>query len=280
MSHEISHKLTNLVDHMPAFSKSVREILVMTRDANCSPKDVVRVIEADQLVTNKVLRVVNSAFCDLPKAMPSINHAVVYLGLNTIKNLAVSLATFDMLPSAVAAGFDAQRYMVHSLSTAGIARQLALHVAYPEPMDCMIAGMLHDIGKLVFARFMPKEFRLALETSIWNETPLHQALNDVIGAEHAVVGAMLVEKWRFPQELIETIRNQYHPYLNPTQLTACVFAANKISKRLELDDDEVPPVEELPTDIADLLGGDLNDVVVALGDLSPVLEEARSYAGI
>jgi putative nucleotidyltransferase with HDIG domain len=265
---------------MPAFPKSVREILVMTRDVNCSPKDVVRVIEADQLVTSKVLRVVNSALCDLPKAMPSINHAVVYLGLNTIKNLAVSLATFDMMPSAGVAGFDAQRYRVHALSTAGIARRLALHVAYAEPMDCMIAGMLHDMGKLMFARFMPKEFRLAFETSIWNETPLHQALNDVIGAEHAVVGAMLVEKWRFPQELIETIRNQYHPYLNPTQLTACVFAANKISKRLELDDDEVPPVEELPTDIADLLGGDLNDVVVALGDLSSVLEEARSYAGI
>jgi putative nucleotidyltransferase with HDIG domain len=279
MRPELSQKLAAAVDRMPAFPKSVQKILELTRDVNCSPKDLVQIIDKDPVVTVKVLRVVNSAYYSLPKQITSINHAVVYLGFNTIKNLALSIAAIGMLPADNEAGFDGQQYLLHSLATAGIAKQLASRVG-ADPMDCFIAGLLHDFGKVVFAQFMPKEFRQALELSQWNESSLHLALREVIGVDHAAVGAMLVEKWRFPPDLIETVGHQYGPELNDTPMTACVFAANQISKKLAFGFGGNPFIEELPPQVAQRLGGTLDEVIESLGDLTSMFEEAKIFSKV
>ena len=278
MNPELSLKLAAAVENMPAFPKSVQKILELTRDVNCSPKDLVQVIDKDPVVTVKVLRVVNSAYYGLPKQITSVNHAVVYLGFNAVKNLTLSIAAMGMMPVDHAAGFNGQQYLLHSLATASIAKQLALRMAETDPMDCFIAGLLHDFGKVVIAQFMPREFRLALETSQWNEIALHLALRQVIGVDHAVVGAMLVEKWRFPVDLVETIRYQYSPQSMDTPMLACIFAANQISKQLEAGRTTPPRVEEFPLTIATRLGGSLSEVMASLGDIETVLHEARQFS--
>jgi putative nucleotidyltransferase with HDIG domain len=280
MSPELSQKLAAAVDRMPAFPKSVQQILELTRDVNCSPKDLVQVIDKDPVVTVKVLRVINSAYYSLPKQVTSINHAVVYLGFNTIKNLALNIAAIGMLPAHNAAGFDGEQYLLHSLTTAGIAKQLALRLDDADPTDCFTAGLLHDFGKVVFAQFMPDEFRQALELSQVNQTSLHLALRQIVGADHAVVGAMLVEKWRFSSDLVETIRHQYGPELKDSPMIACVFAANQISKKLEFGFGGNPWIEEFPPFIAKRLGGSLDEVIMSLGDLASVFEEAKIFSKI
>jgi putative nucleotidyltransferase with HDIG domain len=280
MSPELSQKLTHAVDGMPAFPKSVQRILELTRDVNCAAKDLVQVIDKDPVVTVKILRVVNSAYYSLPKQITSINHAVVYLGFNTIKNLALSIAAIGMLPKNNAAGFDGQQYLLHSLTTASIAKQLAIRVDDADPMDCFIAGLLHDFGKVVFAQFMPTEFRLALDISRDTKTSLFMSLRRLIGADHALVGAMLVEKWRFAPNLIETIRHQHPDDLKDTGMIACVFAANQISKKLEFGFGGNPWVDELPETIQHRLGGTLDEVIASLGDLTPLLEEAKIFSKI
>ena len=280
MSPELSQKLTTAVDGMPAFPKSVQRILELTRDVNCTAKDLVQVIDKDPVVTVKILRVVNSAYYSLPKQITSINHALVYLGFNTIKNLALSIAAIGMLPKDNAAGFDGQQYLLHSLATATIAKHLAARVDDADPMDCFIAGLLHDFGKVVFAQFMPTDFRLALDMSKETQTSLATALRRVIGADHAVVGAMLVEKWRFAPNLIETIRHQHPDDLKDTGMIACVFAANQISKKLKFGFGGNPWVDELPKSIQNRLGGSLDDVISSLGDLTAMIEEAQVFSKI
>ncbi len=278
MSPELSQKLTAAVDGMPAFPKSVQKILELTRDLNCTPKDLVQVIDKDPVVTVKILKVVNSAYYSLPKQITSINHAVVFLGFNTIKNLALSIAAIGMLPKDNAAGFDVQQYLLHSLATAGIAKLIALKLDDADPMDCFIAGLLHDFGKVVFAQFMPNEFRRALEISQTNGSSLHVALRETIGADHAVVGAMLVEKWRFAPKLIETIRCQNGTDLKDTDMVACVFAANQVSKKLNFGFGGNALVEEFPNQIVKRLGANLDDLIVRMGDLSKLFDEAQVFA--
>ncbi|MCZ4312155.1 HDOD domain-containing protein [Comamonadaceae bacterium G21597-S1] len=278
MTPELTQKLAAAVDRMPAFPRSVQQILELTRDVNCSPKDLVRVIDHDPVVMVKILRVVNSAYYSLPKQITSVNHAVVYMGFNSLKNLALSIAAIGMLPKEGVPGFDAHQYLLHSLTTANIAKMLAPRVGNVDANDCFIAGLLHDFGKVVFAQFMPQEFKQALMMADWGEVSLYQTLREVIGTDHAVVGGMLVEKWRFPAPLVETIRHQHVDDLLDTEMIACVFTANQISKKLGFGAAGNPSVEALPPFIAQRVGGDLDAVIASLGDLDRMYEEAMVFA--
>ena len=280
MSPELAKKLAAAVDGMPAFPKSVQRVLELTRDVNCTPKDLVEVIDKDPVLTVKILKVVNSAYYSLPKQITSVGHSVVYLGFNTIKNLALSIAAIGMLPKTNDAQFDVQQYLLHSLATAAIAKQLALKVDDADPMDCFIAGLLHDFGKVVLAQFMPKEFRTALDVSQQQGKSLHLALRDVMEVDHAVVGAMLVEKWRFAPKLVETIRHQYSPELADSDMIACVFGANQIGKQLKFGFAGNLLVEAFPPKVAKRLGGTLEEVIARLGDLNPLFEEAQVFSKI
>ena len=272
--------LADAVDNMPAFPKSARAILALTQDSSCSPKDFVQVIEKDPIVTVKVLRVANSAYYSLPNPISSIDHAVILLGFNTIKNLALSISSICMAPSNPLAGFDGHRYLMHSLVTAGMAKQLALHTNIAEPNECFTTGLLHDFGKVVVAQYMPEKFKEALERSLSKEIPLHWTLQDAAGVDDASIGAILVERWRFPTSLVETIRFQHQPGLCDSNMMTCVYAGHQISKHFGFAFGGGHTESELSISMAQRLGGTLNDVVASMGDLSPIVEEAAYFLGL
>jgi HD-like signal output (HDOD) protein len=280
MSPELTEKLSIAIEGMPAFPKSVRKILELTRHLECSPKELIQVIEKDPVVTVKVLRVVNVAYYNPPKPITSISQAVVYLGFNSIKQLALIVAAIGILPARSACGFDTARFLFHSLSTAGLAKQLALRVEDTDPMDCFVAGLLHDFGKMVLAQFMPAEFQKALEHGQRTETSLRTALHEVTDADTAEIGALLLEKWNFSRDMVETIRFQHRPNLKDTPMVACVFAANQISKKLESNFSGYASSQELPSGVAQRLGGTLDEVIASMGDLTPVFEEASLFSRI
>lgn len=268
------------LDSMPPFPLSVQRILKLTSEVSCAPKDLVEVIHSDPIVTVKVLRVVNSAYYSLPRQITSIDHAVVLLGFNTIKNLALSVAAVGMLPSNPLAGFDGQSYLRHSLATAGIARKIAAALTDADANEVFIAGLLHDFGKLVIAQVLPQEFRRALEMSIWNEISLHAALFEQVGIDDAQINAMLLTKWRFPVSLTEAIQQQHTMDDNSSSTVACIYAANLISNRSGVDfgDNFIP--DEIPQAFERLLGGTLEHILVLLGDITPILDEARRFSVI
>jgi len=279
ISAELARKLSTAVEKMPAFPKSVQRILEITRDINCKPKELVMVIEKDPVMTIKLLRILNSAYYSFPDPITSVHQSVVYLGINTIKNMALSFATAGVLPPHNDAGFDIHRYLTHSLTTASLARMVCQKFGdgAVDPADCHIAGLLHDFGKVVFAQFMPTEFKEALALSEEHGTSLHATETRVIGADHSIVGAMLVEKWQFPKMLSDTIRH-HHSDISPENRVQChLFVADQISKKLSMDSGSNPMVEELPPALARGFGGTMDDIIARLGDLSKILEEAELF---
>jgi hypothetical protein len=125
---------------------------------------------------------------------------------------------------------------------------------------------------------MPDEFRLALELSQEYGISLHLALRKIVGIDHATVGAALVEKWNFSPALVETIRCQYAPELKDTSMMACVFAANQVSKKLGLGFGGNACIEEFPPPLTACLDGDLDAVILSLGDLTPLYQEAQAFS--
>lgn len=277
ISDELSKRLSSAVERMPAFPKSVQRILELTRDINCRPKDLVAVIEKDPVITIKVLKIINSAYYGLPKKITSINQSVVYLGVNTLKNLALSFSTMGMLPARNAAGFDVQHYLVSSLVTANLTRQLAADYA-PEldSTDCYIAGLLHDFGKVVFALYMAPEFRQAMEMSAAENISLHRAEQAVIGTDHSFVGAMLVKRWQFPEPLVECIRH-HHAVPQVSALGECLFVADLVAEHLGYDSlgrMSADGPQPLPARFA----ADLDEMLARLGDTNKLIEDARAFA--
>jgi putative nucleotidyltransferase with HDIG domain len=281
-SSELSKRLSEAVEKMPAFPKSVQRILELSREINCPPKELVMVIEKDPVMTMKLLRILNSAYYSFPKQITSVNQSVVYLGLNTIKNMALSFAAMGSLPQQNAAGFDVQKYLMHSLTTASIARALCQKYSHDDtdPADCYIAGLLHDFGKVVFAQFMAEEFKEALARSAEQAIPLHVAEQQIIGTDHTVVGGMLVEKWQFPKQLTDNIRN-HHSTVSPTNtVQCCLFVADQISKKLSLGNGGNPVVDELSPALVEYFEGDLDAVIAGLGDIAKLASEAQVFAQV
>lgn len=266
------------VDRMPAFPRSVQRVLELTRNINCLPRDLVGVIEKDPVMTMKILKVINSAYYSLPNKITSINQSVVYLGINTIKNLSLSFAAVGILPRTNTAGFDIQRYLVHSLATAAVARQLCTVYAkgQVDPGDCYVAGLLHDFGKVVFAQYLPAEFRDALEKGLRDHLPLYVAEREMIGADHGVVGAMLAKRWQFPEHLITCIRDHHLEEAEPSAMMDCLRVADQICRGPELGGDgEGDWVGQVPVSLR--FGDDLGKVVAALGDFDKIVADARTF---
>ena len=116
---DVKKKLLAAVEKMPAFPKSVHQVLKLAADINCSQKDLVEVIKNDPVFTLKILRLVNSAYFGLSREITSINHASVYLGLNTLKNVALGLAAVGAIPKISGGGRDMGAFWLHSLAEIG-----------------------------------------------------------------------------------------------------------------------------------------------------------------
>jgi HD-like signal output (HDOD) protein len=280
LSPDFAQALLDAIDRMQAFPVSVQNILKLTRDSTSSPHDLVDVIQRDPIVTIKVLRVVNSAYYSLPRQITSIDHAVVFLGFNTIKNLALGIAALSLVPAQLHAALDNKAYLHHSLATAAITRRLGSRFPDIDANDFFIGGLLHDFGKVVLAQVMPAQFRKALEYGLWNEVSLQSALMAVTGIDQSEVGAMLLAHWRFPAELVEGIRHQYVRDASAPTLSVCIHAANQICKLVGADFAANDKPHALSASMEQTLGGTLESVTESLGDMSNLLQAAADFSDL
>lgn len=270
--------LASAVERMPAFPHSVQRVLTMTRDMQCAPKDLVHVIESDPVMVAKVLRVVNSAQFGLQKRMQSIAQAVVFLGINTIKNIALGVAAIGVLPAVSVGRFDSARFLRHSMACAAASRVLASACAQVDPMEAFIAGLLHDLGKVVLAQHLAREFTLAVEYSQWHATSLHVALQQTMGIDHAAIGAALLERWHFAAATVQAVQVQADPSAcADTLLASCIFVANQACKSQGLDDGASLRVEPTPDLVLQRLGLSGADVEGLIGNSAALLEQVRTF---
>jgi HD-like signal output (HDOD) protein len=275
----IRKDLFEIVEKMPAFPQSVHRVLELTSDIDSDPKILVEVIQHDPILVTKILRLVNSPYFGLAQKMTSINHAVVYIGINTVKNLALSAATLGVLPRTNSARFDMDAFLLHSLAVALVARILAkkLHVPEREVFDYFLSGLLHDFGKIVLAHFMPQEFRMALELARECRMPLHEAEKEVLTADHAQIGARLGERWRLPAHVVGCLRNHHDSSVSHSLIEDAVIAADQISKELAIGDGGESRIEAVPARIRERLGADTPQIILSLGDLNAEMERALVF---
>lgn len=280
MQDAIYDKLMTAVEQMSAFPRSVEQVLKMTADVSCTQRELVDVIKRDPVFTLKILRLVNSPYFGLSREITSIHHASVYLGLNTLKSVALGLAAVGAMPKNNAAGLDMGGFWLHSLAVASATRLLGamLGVSRDEVADYFTAGLLHDIGKVVFALYMPDEFRKIDDGLGESWEYVSDGEMEVIGATHSQMGALLAEKWHLPKEFCDVIARHHEPEKGtPSQLVDCVFVANQISKKLAYGTGGDYKVSPLPDSVKERFNADLLDLIDEMLTLDEDVENARVF---
>lgn len=279
---DVQEKIQRMVEAMPAFPRSVHKVLELTSDVNCAPKDIVETIEHDPVMTAKMLKLVNSAFYSLPRKITSMKHAVIYIGINTVKNLALSIATVGMLPTHNKANFDMSAFLLHSLVTGAIARKLSTFVNKEgfDATDFFVAGLLHDFGKVVFVRAMPETFLQAKQMAEAEDVSLIEAEQCLFGANHSQAGAVLGQQWKFPDALVQAIAEHHQPDVTSNVLRDCVFVANQICKLKQIGHAGNTQVEPFSSSMIQRFDGDIDGLLDKLGDLQSMIDEAETFASL
>ncbi len=191
--------ILDFIHRMPGFSPTVTKVFEVCNRPATSSHDLNRVISLDPVLTGRVMKLVNSAYYSLGKEVTSLIHAIILLGLNTVKNLALSTAVLESI-----GGMDSFRslsmedFWVHSLGVGVIARSFARQTGIPvtEQEEYFVAGLLHDLGKIPLNHCYPEKYNSALESVITGRMSLHEAEKIVFGIDHCTVGGMIAEKWR------------------------------------------------------------------------------------
>ncbi len=218
---------------------SATRILKELDDPHATARTVAEMIALDQALTAYVLKVANSAAMGYLIACASIQEAVVRLGFKQIRSLVYSTMTAGPL-SARLAGYRLgdQGLWYHSVAIASSAHWLATALHYPDPEKAYIAGLLHDIGKLVLDQYVMADYNQIMNIMRANRLPMWQVEEQLFGIDHAGVGGLAATHWQFPTELTEAIR--YHhapsPDLPDQRLAALVNLANALAPENNVED--------------------------------------------
>jgi putative nucleotidyltransferase with HDIG domain len=203
------------IDELPMLPDTVMKVNTMLQEVDFCIKDLSRIIEKDQSMVSKLLKIVNSTFFGLSSRISSVNHAIVILGLNTVRNALLSGSVIESMSSLEnIKGIDIRDFWTHSISVAVMSNYLAEKTKLCFPDDCFTAGLLHDMGKLIISSYFVDEFGHICKFIKDENLSFFDAEKKVIEGGHDFIGAYLAKRWNLPPDLISTIRLHHQPLNN------------------------------------------------------------------
>lgn len=211
------YNIINRVEELPEVPQIAFRAIQLLNNPETEVSSLAEVISSDQALTAKVLRLCNSAYYGLPRKVTTISEAVVIVGFSSIKSLVLMITTqSSMNKGLLGYKIGPGEFWRHSISTAETSRLIAQRIKHDKPEECFIAGLIHDIGKMVLNQHALPEVYRATNLSQKENMPIHLAEQKILGFDHAAVGAALAERWNFPPILVESIRR--HHSLEPFYL--------------------------------------------------------------
>lgn len=208
----------------------VVKILGIINDPSSTAKELVDVIHVDPPLAAKVLKLVNSAHCAPRSKICGLQQAVIFIGFETLKEMALSQKVCEIFQKSISIQtYSRKALWKHSVAVALFAKQI-YRKEFGEKGDTAYAtGLLHDIGIIVEDQFCNDAFIAALDISFRKSIPLWKAEKDVIGFDHAEIGMSLLDNWQLASSMATAIGSHHLPADTddiPDQLTACLYIAN------------------------------------------------------
>jgi len=224
------------VDKMRPMPTSVTRILNALDDSNNTAGMISDLIGLDQALAASVLQMANSAGMGFTTVCSSLADAVMRLGFKRIKNLVLGAASSGPLTRRLNGyRLGAGELWNHSVATAVTAQWISRYLHYADPEEAYVAGLLHDMGKLILDQYMMIDYSRIIELMRNYNLALWQVEEKLLGIDHSMVGSLMAQKWNFPVVLVDAIRYHHAPSLARTkqQLGAIINMANVLAKTPE-----------------------------------------------
>lgn len=189
-------------------------IIQTVEDPKSSAAQLHKIVSHDPALVTRILKVVNSAFYGLPGQIASVERAIVLLGLNAVKNIAVAASLGQMFRGVkLCDGYTARDLWTHCIGVAVVSRELAKQAKLQLADEAFLAGMIHDIGILVSLQTWPEQLRNACEKAKASTQPFTAIETETIGVDHQLLGAALADKWQFPKSC-QLVAGHHHDPLS------------------------------------------------------------------
>jgi len=239
------------VRELPPLPAVVLDALHSFDDPNADVDRLADSLSRDQAIAVKTLRLANSSFYGLSRKVSTIPQAITVLGLDCVRTLVASIAIIDHFSGRECGGFDQQSFWRHSLASAVCSRHLARH-ARLQSDHAFVCGLLLDIGEIVLAMQHPAIYAQIQAVRRASDCDSLAAERQVLGYDHATIGRLLAEQWKFPTLIQRAIGNHHAPdTADLHDLPSVVHIADALVRALDLmnrDDERVPPLSDAAWD--------------------------------
>ncbi|MFP4380276.1 MAG: HDOD domain-containing protein [Candidatus Sumerlaeia bacterium] len=227
---------------LPTLSGVVKKLCKVMESETVSTQEIAEIIGTDQVLTARVLKIVNSPFYGFPGRISTINHALVLLGLNVIKGIVLSAAVIDNMEKSIGGLWE------HSLGVATATNRIAQSIGLPEPEEISTAGLLHDLGKVILSSEMPAECEQVLREVEESGISFMEAEKKLLeGITHPKIAGWLAADWNLPPRLKDPMVFHHHPGMSKLapKPTAVVHLANILTRSLQFGDGGDPYIPKI-----------------------------------
>ncbi len=255
------------IKNLPTVPGVVAKISRMVENPETSAAEVGKLISQDQVLSAKVLRMANSAFFGMSRKISNIPAALMILGFDVVKGLVLTSSVFDMIQKSMAGLWE------HSIGCAAASGAVATALGRDDAEEILVAGLLHDLGKVVLAINMPEELAVIREKADKENLFFYEAETAILDFHHGEVGLWLAEHWNLPESLGEPMRLHHNPERATVfpECTAIVHIADAIIRGWGFGfpgDSLVPPITPA---VWEMLGLKPKDFAAILDILEPKL---------
>lgn len=213
MSEQYLPEIQRYINKMPSLSTTVSKVMEVCNQANTSANDLNKIISLDPVLAGNVLKLINSAYYALPNHISSLTRAIIILGINTVKNLALSTAVLGFLKDNGNDSLSMDNFWAHSICVGVTAKMIAAEYKIPvnQREEFFLAGLLHDLGKIPIVHCFPTEYTRCLALCHEQKISLHDAETLVFGFNHQHCGNIIADKWKLNDNIIEAMKHHHEP---------------------------------------------------------------------
>ncbi len=227
-------RLSKSIEEIPTLPVISREVLELLDDPETNFIRLSGVIEQDQALAVKVLKVANSSFYGTLNRVSSIEHALAVLGLAELKAILLAFSIHNFFDSERSPAFDRTRFWKHSIICSQIAKYLEQYFHLQSDGSIFLSGLVHDMGKVVLDQFFHDEFLTIIDLIAAKGESFSAAEKEVIGATHYQIAAKVLQQWNFPHKVIFQVFYHHAPWYDRNYLSGSIiiFLANYFTKCL------------------------------------------------